>query len=301
MSPTDALITQARHNFHQQLIDGGNVYLTEKKVKGEWIETASMSDGNQTTSRFLGISVAKAIGTPPAEETPNKAGQTQGTDFEHCTRDFLQATLPHLGTLRPGNWMIECVGQSRKVDHLAKYEPYRHLDDLAKVIESDTTLASAIGNIYSVSPDVLVTRAPEPDETINTEGLLVDDRAGRLTRIRRDNPGVMHNLVHAVISCKFTMRSDRAQNARTEALSLIRNRKGRTPHIMVVTAEPSPSRLSSLALGTGDIDTLYHMALPELQAAVEELGNDEAISMLEMLVQGQRIRDISDLPLDLCI
>lgn len=31
---------------------------------------------------------------------------------------------------------------------------------------------------------------------------------------------------HASISAKFTMRSDRAQNSRTEALNLIRNRKG---------------------------------------------------------------------------
>ncbi len=37
--------------------------------------------------------------------------------------------------------------------------------------------------------------------------------------------------------------SDRAQNTRSEALNLIRNRKGRLPHIVVVTEEPSPSRL----------------------------------------------------------
>ena len=34
------------------------------------------------------------------------------------------------------------------------------------------------------------------------------------------------------------MRSDRAQYSRTEALNLIRNRKGRLPHIVVVTGEP---------------------------------------------------------------
>lgn len=97
------------------------------------------------------------------------------------------------------------------------------------------------------------------------------------------------------------MRSDRAQNARSEALNVIRNRKGRTPHITVVTAEPSPSRLASLALGTGDIDMLYHIALPELQKAVAEVGNDEAITMLNILIEGKRLRDISDLPLDLAV
>ena len=38
--------------------------------------------------------------------------------------------------------------------------------------------------------------------------------------------------------------------------SMIRNRKGHLPHIVVVTAEPMPNRLASLALGTGDIDCI---------------------------------------------
>ena len=82
---------------------------------------------------------------------------------------------------------------------------------------------------------------------------------------------------------------------------MIRNRKGRTPHIVVVTAEPTPSRLASLALGTGDVDTVYHFALPELVKAVEASGNDEAVSMLGILMGGKRLRDISDLPLDLAV
>ncbi len=107
--------------------------------------------------------------------------------------------------------------------------------------------------------------------------------------------------MHASISTKWTLRSDRAQNARSEALNLIRNRKGRTPHIVVVTAEPTPSRLSSIALGTGDIDCVYHFALPELSAAVDQSGNDEAINMLHIMIQGKRLKDIGDLPLDLSV
>ena len=70
---------------------------------------------------------------------------------------------------------------------------------------------------------------------------------------------------------------------------------------MVVTGEPTPSRLSSLALGTGDIDTVYHFALPELIAATQTSGNEEAVKTLDTLVTGQRLRDIADLPLDLAI
>jgi NgoMIV restriction enzyme len=97
------------------------------------------------------------------------------------------------------------------------------------------------------------------------------------------------------------MRSDRAQNARSEALNLIRNRKGRTPHIVAVAAEPTPSRLSSIALGTGDLDCVYHFALYELQNAIKALGQSEAEDLLAIMVEGRRLKDISDLPLDLAL
>jgi hypothetical protein len=97
------------------------------------------------------------------------------------------------------------------------------------------------------------------------------------------------------------MRSDRAQNTRTEALNLLRNRKGRAPSIVAVTAEPLPTRLSSLALGTGDVDFVYHTALPELREALTATGNEDQLDMLNTIVEGRRIRDIADLVLDLLI
>lgn len=82
---------------------------------------------------------------------------------------------------------------------------------------------------------------------------------------------------------------------------MIRNSKGRQPHIAVVTGEPTPSRLASLALGTGDIDCVYHFALYKLQKAVANSGNDEALNMLNTMIEGKRLKDISDLPLDLAV
>lgn len=92
--------------------------------------------------------------------------------------------------------------------------------------------------------------------------------------LRKKNGG--KPILHASISAKWTMRSDRAQNSRTEALNLIRNRKGRLPHIVVVTGEPLPSRLASLAFGTGDIDCVYHFALYELIDAVKDYSKHGA-------------------------
>jgi hypothetical protein len=60
-----------------------------------------------------------------------------------------------------------------------------------------------------------------------------------------------------------------------------------------------PTRLASLAMGTGDIDCVYHMALMELALSVKENGNEDQQEMLDTLIAGKRLRDISDLPFDL--
>ena len=154
-------------------------------------------------------------------------------------------------------------------------------------------------------PDVVVSRSPEPDDVINNNIHFVDNVLASHSSLRKANND--KPILHASISCKFTLRSDRAQNARSEALSFIRNRKGRVPHIMLVTAEPLPSRLASIALGTGDIDCVYHFALQELLESVREMesngfpGIGDSVELLEGMILGKRIKDISDLPLDLAI
>ncbi len=157
-----------------------------------------------------------------------------------------------------------------------------------------------LGNDYMIAPDVVVYRELCEDEKINERTSVVDDSVCKLTDLRRKNGG--KPILHASISAKWTMRSDRAQNSRTEALNLIRNRKGRTPHIIVVTGEPTPSRIASLALGTGDVDCVYHFALYELLDAVREYGQngrEDLVEALESLIEGKRLKDVSDLPLDL--
>jgi hypothetical protein len=70
---------------------------------------------------------------------------------------------------------------------------------------------------------------------------------------------------------------------------------------VVVTGEPLPSRLASLALGTGDIDCVYHFALPELIASVEALAAEDSANLVKIMVDGKRLKDICDLPLDLAV
>ena len=212
--------------------------------------------------------------------------------------EFLQATFPQLQNLRPGNWTILQLGNNNKLK-TSDFAQYEHLAYLNALTQQNSQLAAALGNDYLVAPDVVVYRDLYEDRVINAEQLIVDDTVCRMTDIRKANGG--KPILHASVSAKYTMRSDRAQNSRTEALNLIRNRKGHLPHIVVVTAEPMPNRLASLALGTGDIDCVYHFALYELLRAVKEVGSEDAVEILETLVQGKRLKDISDLPLDLSV
>ena len=167
-------------------------------------------------------------------------------------------------------------------------------------IRSDSQLATMLGNDYVIAPDIVVSRTPCDDNEINGITRFVDDSVALRSDLRLKNNPL--EIMHASVSVKWTMRSDRSQNSRTEALNLIRNRKGRTPHIVVVTGEPLPSRLASLALGTGDLDCVYHFALQELIQSVHEYGKDgreDLIEQLDTMVNGKRLKDISDLPLDL--
>jgi hypothetical protein len=226
------------------------------------------------------------------------SGQTSGKVFEDLVLEFLAESFTQLAELRPWNWKIQTVKKREKL-FLSQFEQYAHLLILDQAARANPQLAASLGNDYMITPDIVMFRWPEPDSNLNAQTLLVDDESVTYASLRAKNQN--RPILHGSISCKWTIRSDRSQNSRTEALNLIRNRKGRSPHIVVVTAEPLPSRLASIALGTGDIDCVYHFALYELIAAVQEGGWEDATEMLRILVEGKRLRDISDLPLDLAI
>ncbi len=224
-------------------------------------------------------------------------GQTAGDLFTKLTLDFLQAAFARLQHIRPGQWAFS-VGQKPGI---AGFYQYEHLADLQEVLKAHKELKAALGGDYLITPDIVVARRPLTDAEINSHDILVgqDPSIATLTPLREANYDNQRQILHASVSCKWTLRSDRAQNARTEGLNLIRNRKGNAPHIVFVTLEPLPSRLASIALGTGDIDCSYHAALHELLQAVDSSEWEDAAEMLHVLVDGRRLRDISDLPLDL--
>lgn len=291
-----ALLTEQRRLFHAHLlatmltVDKGIPSIADRGSKGSIAISCAMIDR-------IGSSVQRA----------KSAGQTSGHQFEGCIAFFLRQTFTKLSHLRPGTWCILPSEGDEKID-LTRYEQYAHLGQLQTLIKLHPELQATLGSEYLIKPDVVVLRSAEDDDAINRTLQVVDNDSCKLSPLRRSNHTNLSTdvpwFLHASVSCKWTLRSDRAQNARSEALNLIRSRKGRVPLIAAVTAEPLPMRIASLAMGTSDLDCVYHIALPELEDAVRSYatqGHAEQQEMLDTLVKGRRLRDIADLPLDMAV
>lgn len=191
-------------------------------------------------------------------------GQSAGSEFEKRVAGHLENELPLIAPDRP--WVVFGKDGKKQISDFLQYE---HLGRLKTVMDADETglLRVEIGADYLISPDVTV-------------GLSI---------------GAGFPFLHAAVSCKWTIRSDRVQNIRHEGTILTRHRRGRQPHIVAVTAEPLPSRLAAIARGTGEVDAVYHIALRELQKAVAAYDNLEQLECLGELLDQGRLRDFQDL------
>ena len=186
--------------------------------------------------------------------------EAPGTALEIGVTDYLAEALP---VLHPDR-----VWEVNRRQLITDFRQYEHLARLDAIVRQHPTLRSEIGLDYLIKPDVTV-------------GVAV--------------AGTKLPLLHAAISCKWTIRSDRVQNIRHEGVILTRNRRGRQPHIVTVTAEPLPSRLAAIARGTGEVDTVYHVALGELIEATERAGNPEQRAVLDEMITQSRLADFETL------
>lgn len=284
-------IAELRQKYHEYICQ--EIIRIKHEIKGE-IEYPNFADGSNRASREISWGIVRSLACSISYE--NIQEPMAGDRFEIATKNFLEQAFNLLQHLRPGNWYYSTVQPA-----ISRFKPHEHLSYVQSVVKKDKTLSAALGGNYIVTPDIVIGRWAVSDEEINRQAKLLDqeDAIAALTPLREANYDTHYPILHASVSCKWTIRSDRSQNTRTEALNLIRNRKGHLPHIVAVTAEPLPTRLAALALGTGDLDCVYHFALPELKKAIEEIQNEDQLDMLMMLIEGRRLRDISDLPFDL--
>ncbi|WP_319469671.1 NgoMIV family type II restriction endonuclease [uncultured Pseudodesulfovibrio sp.] len=245
-------------------------------------------------------------------------GQTCGKAFEYLVKHFIEESfVKHLNFLRPGSYTVLLDKD------LKDFEQYKHLRDFDEVLafippeaKSLRDRLEAAFSSYAVSPDILVLAEKNDRDQVNEKWedqsgikrgypLISDTDAPHTNLLKKAEDENLPN-VHAIVSIKWTMRSDRAQNARTEGVFSAQERRGKAPHFVVVTGEPRPSRIRSLALGS-DIDCVYHAFLPELMQAIETVNPgkkgkfvESERRWLETMLEMNRLRDISTFLLTLC-
>jgi len=168
--------------------------------------------------------------------------EAPGGPLEQAVCDHLREELAHRHTDR--EWLL---GRGTVI---TGFDQYAHLNAVDSLVRANPELRITVGMDYLIRPDVTVALG----HVMTASGLPP---------------------LHAAISCKWTIRSDRVQNIRHECLQMIRHRRGRQPHLVTVTAEPLPSRLASIARGTGEVDAVYHIAFDALDASVEADANAE--------------------------
>jgi hypothetical protein len=190
-----------------------------------------------------------------------KVGSGVGAPLEVAIRQHLRDELP-----RPGGGWDWLVG----ADQIDRFEQYSYLEDIRQLYSEQPNLRMMLGSDYQIRPDVTVGK-------------------------RSDSTTILH----AVVSCKWTIRSDRVQNVRQEFKQLIGARRGRTPHLVAVTAEPLPTRLLSITRGTGEIDAVYHLAFNEMDSAVKRYGSADQIAAWVEMTEQRRLKDFNELVADL--
>ncbi|WP_051687491.1 NgoMIV family type II restriction endonuclease [Curtobacterium sp. S6] len=292
------LMDRARRVFHRALLD--------ERVLVVDPGTGAPSNADKDSSSSIRYARAVVDGVGGVPEARRAPGHGVRRNFERAVAAYLKSVMRALDVVRPGEWTVRRLGDAADgqgvQDASTVFEQYEHVSGLREAIEAHRDLRALIGHDSSIiAPDVVVARAPVPDSELNATARIVDPMGPLASASPLRSAVQSKALLHAVVACKWTLRSDRAEQVRSEARHLIRNRRGRVPHLVLVTGEPMPSRLAAVALGTGDIDCVYHVALHELMDAIDPEADPAGADLLHTMVQGRRLKDISDLPLDLAL
>lgn len=188
-------------------------------------------------------------------------GQGAGAMLERDVAEMLKVDLNTLAR-------SSLVHRPRAADH--RICPIRHVADLDTLISEHRSgiLRTVVGSDYLIKPDVTVAL----------------ENFGQLP------------FLHAAVSCKSTIRSDRVRDIRHESVRFTRLRRGRQPHIVSVTAEPLPTRLAAIARGPGELDAVYHATRDPLVRASDLAGTLEQQDALAEMIDQLRLFDLSDVP-----
>ncbi len=267
------------------------------------------SDSSQPHSVEIGLAFFEKIGVPKG----SGAGKVDKLWNQRMVEDLryqLREVAPHL------------VVESESSPH--EFEQYAHLKALRELSED---LSSEVELALSGLKEDVTDRYEDLDR-IGAARIaeLVDalDRAQSAAEVRRrsladllgdesllrldvavnrpapvPNPSKIPHLV-AGFSLKWSLRTDRLQDPRTQGAKMASLRRGRMPHFAAVTMEPRPYMLGRMGRGSGDLDCVYHLHLPALMLAVNEVykGKPARVKMRDMfnrMVEQRRLLDYDDL------
>lgn len=258
----------------------------------------STSDNNDSGSIEWGHALFRALGVAPGQSEIPKVGSV----MEARAAEHLQSLRADLR-----------IANSRSA---SEFEQYRHLNvfktftrnykgpsellstvefELEKALQADASgvrsrLRAAAAEAAADHELVMQLSDSMPEESM----LKLDITASVPTDPARLLVG---------LSSKWSLRTDRAQDCVSQGAKLVSLRRGHMPHYAVLTMEPRPSMLKLIAYGSGSVDCVYHVALPELRAAAAEIAatKREGLDrwpprlMLERMVSQGRVRSYGHL------
>lgn len=256
----------------------------------------STSDNNDAGSIEWGHALFAALGVPAEKlEIP-----LVGSVMERSATD-------HLATVRPDL----VVRQSRPA---LAFDQYRHLDVFRRFA---STYRGPSGDLEGITRELEQLPRSSAVEEIAAK-LMAAQNAARQdhelvsqfvdtmpeeSMLKIDitiaaGPPVDRLLIG--LSAKWSLRTDRAQDCVSQGSKLVNLRRGHMPHFAVLTMEPRPAMLRLIAYGSGSIDCVYHVALPELRAAAAAIERKRASAWrpratLERMIAQRRVRPYQDL------
>lgn len=219
----------------------------------------------------MGVPRTKLAEDLSEDEDSDEGESERGSILEKALESHLDEVLK--ASDRDRTWLVK---RHRPVTDFVQFS---HLDEIQRALDENPMLKATFGGDYQIETDVCVGVENSADPSARP-------------------------FLHAAISSKWTIRSDRVQNVRHEFATLIRNRRGRSPHLVAVTAEPLPSRILSIARGTGEVDNVYHLLFEYLEVAIHDLWDDLSAaqkSAWKEMTEQKRLRPYSNLVNDLIL
>lgn len=239
------------------------------------------SDKGDVGSVALGRVFFDAMGipanaTPPTEAVGNLMANLMSSDLKITIKE----EAPHL-TVEPEkpfpnfeqfshlSAARELQGDmardvTKAIDDVEKFSSKANLDMATreKLTQHLTKIRNEISSTESRRRELL--------NILGEESLLKLDIAISREMANPINSGFPLQHLVAGFSLKWTLRTDRAQDCRSQGAKMAALRRGRMPHFAAVTMEPRPSMLALLGRGSGDVDCVYHLHLPALSMAIDD-------------------------------